>query len=199
MRVPSPLLPPLAAVVLLAAATAASAEPHTRTGVFAGFGLGLESFSWTERDGDRAVEGSGSLNARVGYALKPHLLLGAEFWGWAKEYEIQLTEGTVPVDVRLTATTVAVTYCPGGAGFFLRLGAGLAYGSIETTPPSTVAVAAVSEGKAGLAIAFAPGYEWRITSRFALGAQGDVVYLGLGGPLEDAFGYGVNAQFNWYW
>jgi hypothetical protein len=139
------------------------------------------------------------MNARAGYAIRPDLLVGVEFWGWAKEYDIQTSDGAIPVDVRLTATSLAATFFPGAGGFFVRLGAGLAYGTIDASPPASVEAEAVSENDAGVAVVLAPGYEWRIASRFALGAQGDVVYLGLDAPLESAFGYGLNAQFNWYW
>ena len=189
-----------AALAGLLIAAAASAEPHTRNGLCLGLGFGLESVSWTDADGDRNVEGSGTGNARAGYAIKPDLVLGIEFWGWAKDYEISTTTLPVPVDVRLTATTIGVTYFPGNAGFFVRLGAGIAYGRIEVNPPPSVdSVAADAEADTGIAVSLAPGYEWRLTPKFALGAQGDIVYLGLGGALEDAFGYGLNAQFNWYW
>jgi hypothetical protein len=179
---------------------ASEAAPHTRTGFCAGIGFGMESVSWTDEDGDRGAEGSGATNARVGWAIKPDLVLGLEFWGWAKDYEIGTHTLPVPVDVKLAATTLCVTYYPGNAGFFARLGAGYAYGRIGVEPPSSVTeVPAVKESKGGLAVDIAPGYEWRLSERFALGAQGDIVYLGLGEPLENAFGYGLSAQFNWYW
>jgi hypothetical protein len=193
----------LLAVFLAACAAvpaAVSAAPHVRTGVCAGAGFGLESVSWSNPDGGRDVEGSGAVNARIGYAVKRDLVVGIEFWGWAKQYDIGTTAGDVPVDVQLSATTLCATYFPASAGFFIRLGAGLAYGRIETSPPSTVTtVPAASESDAGFAVNLAPGYEWRISRHFALGAQGDVVYLGLQDGLENAFGYGINAQFNWYW
>jgi hypothetical protein len=102
--------------------------------------------------------------------------------------------------VKLTSTTLCVTYFPGNAGFFVRLGAGFAYGRIEVDPAASVtSIPAATESESGLAVDLAPGYEWRLSGRFAIGAQGDVVYLGLGDALENAFGYGVSAQFNWYW
>jgi len=194
------LLLPVLSVAVLVAAGRASAEPHTRTGPYLGFGFGLESVSWKSEDGERDVEASGTLTARAGWALKPTLLVGAEFWGWANEYEVQTSSGAIPINVRLTSTTAAVTVIPGNAGFFLRLGAGLAYGDVESSPPSGVSGSvAPPDSDTGFAFIFAPGYEWRLTARFALGFQGDIVYLGLNDVLQDAFGYGLNAQFNWYW
>ena len=177
---------PLVAAILVLAGRAA-AEPHSRTGVFIGFGFGLESVSWRDLDGDRNVEASGVMSLRAGSAVRPDLLVGVECWGWTRDDESATR-------VRLGAATLAVSYFPGAAGFFMRLGAGLAYGSVENAEldPSRLS-------DTGIAVLFAPGYEWRITQRFALGAQGDIVYLGLHDGVEDAFGYGVNAQFNWYW
>jgi hypothetical protein len=190
----------LVAIVCIAAPVAAKAAPHKRVGLCAGIGFGVESVSWTDADGQRDTENSGTANARVGYAVKPDLVVGLEFWGWAKESEIQTSTAPVPVNVRLSATTLCATYFPGGAGFFLRMGAGLAYGRLEVDPPSSVTtIPASDDSETGFAALLAPGYEWRFTPRFALGAQGDVVYLGLGNALENGFGYGINAQFNWYW
>jgi hypothetical protein len=77
---------------------------------------------------------------------------------------------------------------------------GLAYGRIKTQPPSSVTeIPAGTRSKTGLAVDIAPGYEWRLSPHFALGGQGDLVYLGIGEPLKNAFGYGLSAQFNWYW
>jgi hypothetical protein len=190
---------PAALAGLLIAGTAL-AEPHTRNGLCLGLGFGLQSVSWSDANGDRNVEGSGTGNARAGYAIRPDLVLGLEFWGWAKEYEIGIDTLSVPVHIRLTATTVGVTYFPGNTGFYMRLGAGIAYGRAEVSAPPSVDVAAAGvETDTGIAVALAPGYEWRLTPKFALGGQMDLVYLGLSGALENAFGYGVNAQFNWYW
>ena len=137
---------------------------------------------------------------RVGYAIKPDLVLGVEFWGWAKNYELSTSTLPVPVDVKLAATTACVTYFPGAAGFFVRAGVGLAYGSVSVEPPPSVTdVPSSKDTRSGLALDLAPGYEWRVARRFALGFQGDVVYLGLDSELSNVFGYGLNAQFNWYW
>jgi len=177
-----------------------SAAPHVRTGFCAGVGFGLESVAYSDEDGRRPAEGSGTTNARVGFAIKPDLVLGVEFWGWARNYEFSTSTLPVPVEVKLSAATACVTYFPGAAGFFVRLGAGLAYGRVsQEPPPSVTGVPAITEKKTGFAAEFAPGYEWRVARRLALGGQMDIVYLGIGTPLENAFGYGVSAQFNWYW
>lgn len=189
-------------VMLLCAAwpLAAAAAPHVRNGFTIGVGFGIESVAWSDEDGRRPAEGSGVTNARAGYALKPDLVLGAEFWGWAKDYELSTSTLPVPVRVKLAATTACVTLFPDAGGFFVRLGAGLAYGEVSVEPPPSVTdVPADKETRTGFAANLAPGYEWRVSRRFALGAQGDIVYLGLGEPLHDVFGYGINAQFNWYW
>jgi hypothetical protein len=192
---------PLFALVCTAWPHNALAAQHLRNGFCAGVGFGLESVAWTNADGDRQpAEGSGATNARVGYALKPDLVLGVEFWGWAKNYELSTSTLPVPVEVKLSATTACVTYFPGAAGFFVRAGVGLAYGTVSQEPPPSVTdVPALKDTRSGLAVDFAPGYEWRVARRLALGFQGDVVYLGLGDELSNVFGYGLNAQFNWYW
>ena len=179
---------------------AASAAPHIRTGFCAGVGFGVESVAWSEGGDRQPSEASGVTNARAGWALKPDMVVGVEFWGWAKGYEVLAGDFTVPVDVKLGAATACVTLFPDAGGFFVRLGAGLAYGHVSVEPPSSVTeVPASKETRTGFAANLAPGYEWRVAKRFALGFQGDIVYLGLGDPLDNAFGYGLNAQFNWYW
>jgi len=189
-----------ATALVLATAAGARAESHVRAGFCAGFGMGLESVSWNDVSDERRVEASGVVTARAGWALKPTLVAGVEFWGWAKEYEVLTSSGGVPVNVQLSATTAALTWYPGADGIFFRLGAGLAYGKVDIDAPSGSGAAAAETGsKTGLAVLFAPGYEFRVTKHFALGAQGDIVYMGLSEPLDDAFGYGLNVQFNWYW
>jgi hypothetical protein len=156
--------------------------------------------AWSNEDGRQPAEGSGVTNARMGWALKPDMVVGVEFWGWAKDYESLVGDFPVPIEVKLGAATACVTLFPDAGGFFVRLGAGLAYGHVSIAPPPAVTeVAATKETRTGFAANIAPGFEWRVAQRFALGLQGDIVYLGLGDPLNDAFGYGVNAQFNWYW
>jgi Outer membrane protein beta-barrel domain len=183
------------------AVTPAHADQPERDGWTAGFGLGGSYVSWTWADGDRRQEGSGAGNARVAYALEPDLLVGIEWWGWAKDYEIGSTPEDVPAKITLWAANAAVTYFPGDVGFFVRGGLGVALGSAEITPPPTV-VFPVS-GKSddtGFSALVAVGYETGITPRLALGGVMHVVYLGIDeGPFNDTLGYGLTVQFNWYW
>ncbi|HET6347477.1 MAG TPA: outer membrane beta-barrel protein [Candidatus Krumholzibacteria bacterium] len=190
----------VAALALAARPVDAGAAEHTRNGVCAGVGFGIESVSWTQEGDRRPAEGSGTLTARVGFAVKPDLVLGVEFWGWSQDHELSTPTLPVPVNVKLTATNACASFFPGNTGVFLRFGLGLAYGRVKQEPPPSVTnVPAVTESRTGVAFNFSPGYEWRVAPRLALGAQGDIVYLGLGDVLKNAFGYGLSAQFNWYW
>ncbi len=177
---------------------AANAAPHVRTGFCAGIGFGVESVAWSEDGTRQPSESSGVMNARAGWALRPDMVAGVEFWGWAKDYELLAGDFPVPVEVKLGAATACVTLFPDAGGFFVRVGAGLAYGRVSIDPPPSVGESN-EETRTGFAASIAPGYEWRVARRLALGFQGDIVYLGLGDPLDNAFGYGINAQFNWYW
>jgi hypothetical protein len=199
----------------LCIASGAHAEQPERDGWTAGFGLGGSYISWTWADGDRRSEGSGAANARVAYAFKPDVLVGVEWWGWAKDYEIGSTPQDVPANITLMCATAAVTVFPGDVGFFFRLGAGVAMGSSEITPPPTVQFPISGEtDDTGFAGLFAVGYETGVTPRLALGGAIHFVYMTLGGddevplapngatvsnPFDDTLGYGLTVQFNWYW
>ncbi len=178
----------------------ASAEPHTRTGFFVGFGLGSGNASWDWFDG-RSSEWSGSGSLRLGMALANDFLLGLEAWRWSHDYQVETSAAPVPVEAGLTAVTLAATYFPGNAGFFLRGGVGVADGRVDVSPPSGVSFPVSGQTRdTGVAVLGALGYEMRLTSRFALGAEGDVVYLGVAGEaIDTVFGYGIAVELNWYW
>ena len=72
-------------IACLGAPGVAAAAPHIRTGLCVGGGFGIESLTYTDQYDEKFVEGSGTANARIAYALKPDLMLGVEFWGWANE------------------------------------------------------------------------------------------------------------------
>jgi hypothetical protein len=188
------------ALALAALAPAGHAEPHVRNGWFAGFGYG-GSWGQVNFEDDQRAEWSGTWTARAGYALDQDLLLGVEYLRWAKDYAIATLDGDIPVGVALSGTLLAVSYFPGNAGFMLRGGLGVATADVDEEPPAGVEpqLAGVSPD-AGLAALVCAGYEARLTARFALGAVFEVLYLGVSDDaLDDAYVYGLNVQFNWYW
>ncbi len=182
-------------------ATAASAAQPERTGLAVGFGLGGGSVSWTWPNDDRRTEQSGAGNVRVAWAVKPDLLVGVEFWGWAKDYEIGSTPEDVPAKLTLWSTAVVATYFPGDVGFFLRGGLGIGGGRAEIDPPPSVSFPV--SGKVndnGFSLLAATGYEAGITSHMTVGGAFHIVYVGLDGAAFDTvLGYGLTAQLNWYW
>jgi len=186
----------LACVAFLPAAGRA-VEPAPRDGFFVGLGIGGGSLSWENLDGDRASEMSAIYSGRAGWALKPDLLLGLEVWGWAKNYDILLTSGDQSIDARFLAYTAAVTWYPNNGGFHLRGGLGAGKLNLDSESESAVLV----ETKGGFTVLGAMGWETYFTPHFALGADGTVTYTAaeIYGISNKMFGYGLAAQFNWYW
>lgn len=178
---------------------ASRAEPHVRNGWYAGIGYGG---CWGNVDvaDTRESQWSGTLNLRAGYALDQDLLLGVEYMRWAKGYDLATLQGNVPVDVALTGTVLAVSYFPGNAGFMLRGGLGVAVADVDVDdPPQDFPVHGI-EPDPGLAAMVSMGYELRLTTTFALGAEADLLYLDVSDDaIDSASVYGVNVQFNWYW
>jgi outer membrane autotransporter protein len=104
-------------------------------------------------------------------------------------------------DLTLSAVTFGVTYFPGNMGFFVRGGLGFASAdatvALETGGVFDVSGESVDTG---LGILAATGYEWRLTDKFALGPQVELVYLAIDGDLvENAVVVDGSLQFNWYW
>ena len=175
------------------------AEPHTRTGWYAGLGYGG---CWANVDlaGIRESEWAGTVTLRAGRALRQDLLLGGEFIRWAKDYTLATPDGYIPVGVKLGGTVMAVTYFPGNAGFMLRGGLGVALAEVRIDVPVPGGVLSAVSPDPGLAAVLSAGYEARLTARFALGAGFDVLYLGVrDDAMDSTYVYGLNSQFNWYW
>ncbi|HEU4366043.1 MAG TPA: hypothetical protein VFT13_11330 [Candidatus Krumholzibacteria bacterium] len=188
------------APAIVAVPGSAWAEPHVRNGWYGGIGYGGCWANFDLIDTDES-QWSGTLNLRAGYALDQDLLLGAEYMRWAKDYEIATLQGDVPVAVAFSGTVVAVTYFPGNAGFMLRAGLGVALADVDVdeSPLGAVSVSDIAPDP-GLAAMMATGYEVRLTTKFALGADFNVLYLGVKDEsIDGAYVYGVNVQFNWYW
>ncbi len=192
------------ALLLVAATTGAPparAEQPARYGFAAGFGLGGASVSWTWPDGEQHREESGAGNVRLGWALDQDLLVGVELWGWSKDYVIGSEPEDVPAKTAVWAAAVAATYFPGNAGFFLRGGVGVGGGHAEIDPPPSVDFpVSGTASDSGVSALAAMGYEAGLTPHLSLGGAAHVVYVGIDAdPFDDVFGYGLTAQFNWYW
>lgn len=177
----------------------ARAAPHLRDGWYGGIGYGGGRAS-AELVGVRQSRWSGTVGLRAGCALGQDLLLGAEFMRWADDNDVTTPQGSVPARLTLAGAVVAVTYFPGGAGFMLRGGLGLAVADTDIASPAPAdPPAAESSLDTGIAAMVSAGYEVRLSARFALGAAVDLLYLGVSGAAIDrAYIYGVNIQFNWY-
>ena len=201
MRTRAPLAV-IGALWLAAMVPPARAESPLRSGLALGFGLGGGSVSWLWPDDERRGEWSGAGNARVAWALGRELLLGVEFWGWSKDYELGSIPEDVPAEVRFWSANAAATYFPGDTGFYVRGGVGWGEGRVEITPPPSVVDFPVSgeANASGLSLLGAMGYEFGVTPRLALGGAVHAVYLAIDADhFENVFGYGFTAQLNWYW
>jgi hypothetical protein len=196
-----PLIAVAVAVAGAIATTGAEAatHPHDRNGFMIGFGVGGGSLGFEDDD---SREGSVTANFRIGYAVRPDLVIHLETNGWAKQFDNEFVgfagDGVTPLfgDVTTTSSNAvaAVTYHPPGSGLFLRGGLGFANVGVEV---KTLGVK-ISDDENGLALLGALGYEWRLTKMFALAPQLEFTYQSLdtlGSSTLVAGGLG----FNWYW
>lgn len=191
----------LAAVLVAVSlvATAAAGPPPHRGGFYVGVGMGFGNASWewadTSRYGTAPDEWAGSLNLRLGHALRDDLVLGAEFQGWAKKWFVD--SDSIQATVQMGSIMLAATWWPGNVGPYLRAGAGVGRARAELTD----GILAYETGTdTGPALLGAVGYEWRAAEAFAVGAQVEYVYLALDGDVfGDTTVLDGSIQFNWYW
>ena len=197
----------LAALCLcLAVAPVWGSRPQYRDGFFLGFGFGagVARWDWTDPDlGDGPREGSGTFNARAGYAVRDDLILGVDSVVWRKRWKVFTKSGVElgSATVSLGTIALAATYFPGNMGLYIRGGVGLGLERSSVTD-STAALLQIPEGTtcAGLGLLGATGYEWRVTDKFAIGPQVGIAYLPIESELiKDAVIGDVSVQFNWYW
>jgi opacity protein-like surface antigen len=186
---------PVAAILMVAGACGASADPYPqkRDGFYLGLGLGGGTGAVSLSGGgaslssDRRGGAVGSL--RFGWALHPQLSLGVESNAWAR------TENGATVS--FSVATVGATYFPNPEqGIFLRAGVG---GGSERLSASSGAVSA-SASQNGFGFTAGTGYEMRLTPHWTLGPALDFGYVSV-----DAFGGKVSANYvnftaamNWY-
>ena len=182
-----PIVLPLAMGAALAPAARAASHPHDRNGFMIGFGVGGGSMGI--ENGDER-EGSGTGNFRIGWAVRPDLLLAFEGNGWTKTFD-----GTVgDLTWTFSTGTASLTWFPGAAGGYLRggVGAGVATADFETGNVT------ISDDETGLGLAACAGYEWRLTRKFALGPEVNFFWMDLD-ELGSANMIGGTLNFDWYW
>jgi hypothetical protein len=173
--------------VLVAPARAGS-HPHDRNGFMIGFSVGGGSQGVEDED---EREGSGTGNFRIGYAVQPDLVVAFEGSGWTKTFDTAFGEATWT----FSTAAAALTWYPGGQGAFLRGGVGVGTASVEVdTGPFTV-----SDDESGLGLLGAAGYEWRLTSKFALGPHAEFTWMDLSDEVGSANMFGGGLDFDWYW
>lgn len=198
------ILPALAIVLTILVSDAAAGPPPERGGFFLGFGFGVgnASWDWAFVDGNES-EASGVFNLRIGGALREDIVLGLEAWVWAKRWDVLLDDVSIAeLQITFNATALAATYFPGNKGVFLR--GGIGFGSAKTELKSSFSggsTATFDPGTdTGVALVGASGYEWRLTKKFALAPQVEILYLGISGDIiENIFEVDGTLQFNWYW
>jgi hypothetical protein len=181
--------------VMLVSTPAFAGKPHDRGGFFIGFGVGFGGANYTTGsvlDGSTDDSGGGVGNFRLGGALTPKVLLGLETSAWVRsENDAKLT---------FSAVTAALTWYPGAGGAYVRGGFGFGSSKYEIEGEVFGVPVDVSKTDGGWTFLAAGGYEWRLTDKFALGPQLEVVYMGLGGELIDTASLvNVTLQLDWYW
>lgn len=162
-------------------------HPHDRNGFMIGLSVGGGSQGVEDED---EREGSGTGNFRIGYAVRPDLVLHFEGTGWTKTFDSAFGDATWT----FSTGTAALTWYPNAGGGFLRGGVGVGTASLEIEDSGIK----VSADESGLGLVAAAGYEWRLTRKFALGPHGEFVWMDLG-DVGTANMFGGSLDFNWYW
>jgi hypothetical protein len=206
------LLVLLVATSTLTPSVNAAEWDHARERWLVGFSLGGGSAeAQFDADGDVLVSsdrtGGVGFGFRVGYAVRPDLVLGFEGNGWGRsDSETLPFVGDVDVTTTLTVAAVSCTWYPGAGGFFVRggLGGGTLGQEIEAGGLT------IEYDETGFGLHGAVGYEWRVTRTFAIGPQLDLAWMNIGeidvqddaGNLVTAdvtFNYAiVSVLANWY-
>ena len=164
---------PLAAVLLLAGATTASAGdwPHSRDGLTAGVALGVGSSRAETKEADESngaiAGGAGSL--RVGYAVSPAVVISLEGIGWSNE--------SYGVTQSFSIGGIGLAWFPGEGGLSVKGTVGRGRARYRTRIRGTV----VEIDDTGSALGVGAGYEWRVARRVAIGPAIDGVVVGFDG------------------
>jgi hypothetical protein len=163
-----------------------------RNGFYIGFSLGVGGLQFTDNDGNESDrENSIAFQLlRIGTALNPALLIGANIGGWGKTYESDFGEDATLTLVRVS---VELTYYPilnpYAVDFFVRGGIGASSLAIEQ--------GAFEASEEGGAAHVGLGIEKRLGRRFTLGGSLDFHYAKLTEDFNANY-WELAAQFSWY-
>jgi hypothetical protein len=183
---------------------ASAFEPHARDGWMAGVSIGGATGEITFADASVGETEDGfSPQLRVGHMLGDHLALGVGYSGWMYE------TGVLPYKYRFSLQNMLLTatWFPGRpesglGGFYVRLGAGLAWAAI-----AEVEILEDEEQghgdritDTGLGIEVNLGYEFRVARHAAVGAGLGVNHQNLDGDIyRDATFTPFTLNLAWYW
>ena len=184
----------------------AGAHPSDRNGFMVGFGLGGASLGFGRSYSSplvgavRGRSGGVTGNLRIGYAVRPDLVVHLESNAWIKHYaEVRVVAPyyTSYSAARITlysAWMAAATYYVPRTGVFLRGGAGIGRAESYLTKRNEI------YGNVGVALLAASGWEWRLTKRFALAPQIEYTYIDLNTSYQRSSNMiGGGLGFDWYW
>jgi hypothetical protein len=179
----------LACLLLIGAGTAtvlAGQYENERDGFVIGFNVGGGGAKFEQDDPPIESDSTGGVAAafRLGWAFADEFMLGIDGHAWRKEEN--------GVDLTGTTSLICFTWYPSARGFFLRTGFGV--GNVEFGLETTEGRLSVDDD--GGAFGIGAGHEWRLASKFALGAAVDYNVIDLDGWKLKYFN--VTAQFNWY-
>lgn len=167
-------------LALIATPALAGEWPHAREGWTIGLNLGGGSAE-AKFDSDAEVvstdrTGGGAGNFRVGYAVRPDLVIGLESSAWVRTETAEIVSDEVDVTTTVSVVGLGLTWYPQQGGFFARgvIGAG------QFSQEFDLGSLNVEVSEAGFGLGLALGYEWRVTRTFAIGPQLDFAYVNLG-------------------
>jgi len=191
------VLVPFVGGALLIGVPARAAHPQERQGFWIGFGAGYGSAS-LDCDGCDTSNREGSVTGflKLGGTLSKQVLLGVEGNAWAKDQEgVRLTLGNF-------SGTLTV-YPQASAGFFLKVGAGLAYFDTSVTEGAVT----TSVNKTGFGFLAGAGYDLRVGQNVSItpcvnyyyGRPGNVTIAGelvFGSLRQNVFDFGLGVTFH---
>jgi len=172
-----------------------SDDPHR--GIFMGVNAGGGQSAFGFSEGSRTIVDEGKEGGmgglRFGYSFSSSFALSLEGFGFGHDK----CGDNDDEETGFGAGFLAMTWHPGGHGFFLRTGLGVGGG--EFIHPQTGERISLDERGAFL---FSLGYDWRLNDSLTLGFSLDSMALDAGhtiGPGDDYLGAsGLTVQFNWY-